>query len=228
MSSWPAICAVSAASASIFEVWSVGFELGLRYASDSLHSQVSVFDNYYRNFIENVRLNCPSDPSCIGSLATTYMSVNQSKVNIRGVDARGAWDFIPGWRLDGATAYIYGDNKAINQPINSIEPTRFSLGLAHDAGKWGAETRLRAALRKTEVNDTDGVWFRPPGHVTTDITAWWQPHKSTRITAGINNLLDKKYWLWSDIRQADATNPVGVDFYSQPGRNVSLALNVDW
>jgi hemoglobin/transferrin/lactoferrin receptor protein len=64
--------------------------------------------------------------------------------------------------------------------------------------------------------------------VTTDITAWWQPHKSTRITAGINNLLDKKYWLWSDIRQADATNPVGVDFYSQLGRNVSVALSVDW
>ncbi|WP_333874975.1 TonB-dependent hemoglobin/transferrin/lactoferrin family receptor [Methylobacter sp.] len=207
---------------------SVGFELGLRYSSDNLRSQVSVFDNYYRNFIENVRLNCPSDPSCIGSLASTFMSVNQSKVNIRGVDARGAWDFIPGWRVDGAAAYIYGNNNAINQPINSIDPTRFSLGLAHDAGKWGAETRLRAALRKTEVNDTDGVWFRPPSYVTTDITAWWQPHKSTRITAGINNLLDKKYWLWSDIRQADATNPVGVDFYSQPGRNVSVALNVDW
>lgn len=207
---------------------SVGFELGLRYATDNLRSQVSVFDNYYRNFIENVRLNCPSDPGCISTLASTFMSVNQGKVNIRGVDARGAWDFMPGWRVDGAAAYIYGDNNAVNQPINSIEPTRFSLGLARDAGTWGAETRLRAALRKTEVNDSNGVWFRPPGYVTTDIAAWWQPHKSTRITAGVNNLLDKKYWLWSDIRQADATNPVGVDFYSQPGRNVSVALSIDW
>lgn len=32
---------------------------------------------------------------------------------------------------------------------------------------------------------------------------------------------DKKYWLWSDIRIADARNPAGVDFYSQPGRNVA-------
>jgi hemoglobin/transferrin/lactoferrin receptor protein len=207
---------------------SVGFELGLRYNTDKLRSQVSVFDNYYRNFIESVRLSCPSDPSCITTLGSTFMSVNQGKVNIRGVDARAAWDFIPGWRLDGASAYIYGDNDATHQPINSIEPTRFSLGLARDAGTWGAETRLRAALRKTEVNDTNGAWFRPPGYVTTDIAAWWQPHKSTRITASVNNLLDKKYWLWSDIRQADASNPVGVDFYSQPGRNVSVALSIDW
>jgi hemoglobin/transferrin/lactoferrin receptor protein len=49
-----------------------------------------------------------------------------------------------------------------------------------------------------------------------------------RVIAALNNLLDKKYWLWSDIRQADARNPAGVDFYSQPGRSLSLALQADF
>jgi hemoglobin/transferrin/lactoferrin receptor protein len=40
----------------------------------------------------------------------------------------------------------------------------------------------------------------------------------------LNNVFDKKYWLWSDIRQADATNPVGVDFYSQPGRSLAASI----
>ena len=44
------------------------------------------------------------------------------------------------------------------------------------------------------------------------------------VAVGANNLFDKKYWLWGDIRQADARNPAGVDFYSQPGRNVAARL----
>jgi hemoglobin/transferrin/lactoferrin receptor protein len=34
--------------------------------------------------------------------------------------------------------------------------------------------------------------------------------------------------LAGDIRQADARNPVGVDFYTQPGRSLSLALQADF
>jgi hemoglobin/transferrin/lactoferrin receptor protein len=34
--------------------------------------------------------------------------------------------------------------------------------------------------------------------------------------------------LWSDIRQADAYAPLGVDFYTQPGRHLNVAVQMDF
>lgn len=211
---------------------SVGVELGLRGTGSTLHWQASVFDNHYQDFISSERLACPGDPSCISGLGTTFMAVNLSRVTIRGAELRGAWDFAPGWRVDGAMAYATGTDRTTGQPLNSIEPTRFTLGLARDATSWGAQARLRGAAAKERVNDYSGTtlspWFRPAGYVAADVSAWWQLHRNLRLTASVNNLFDKTYWLWSDIRQADARKPDGVDFYSQPGRSVNLALQVDF
>lgn len=206
---------------------SVGIELGLRAKTATARGQIAVFNNNYKDFIENVRLNCPSDPACIPGF-TTYQSRNLTKVRIYGAEARGSWDFQPGWRIDGAIAYAHGDNKEDNEPLNSVEPMRASFGLVRDAGSWGAEARLRAATRKDRIDDSAGRYYRTPGYGVTDLAAWIKPSRDTRVTVGVNNLFDKKYWLWSDIRQADAPNPLGVDFYSQPGRNIRVAFQADF
>ena len=78
------------------------------------------------------------------------------------------------------------------------------------------------------MDDSAGAWFRPGAYAVSDVSAWWKISRKAQLTLALNNVFDNKYWLWSDIRQADATNPVGVDFYSQPGRNVSVALQVDF
>jgi hemoglobin/transferrin/lactoferrin receptor protein len=209
---------------------SIGIEAGLRHASSTLRMQVAVFDNRYKNFIDLVQLACPGNPACYHPEPgwRTNMSVNLSRVRIYGAELRGAWAFAPGWRVDGGIAYAHGTDRDTDQPLNSIEPTRLSLALVRDAGAWGAEARLRAASRKSRTDDTDGEWFHTPGYGTVDIAAWRQLGKNVRATLALNNLLDKKYWLWSDIRQADARNPAGVDFYSQPGRSVSVAIQADF
>jgi len=192
-----------------------------------------VFDNRYKDFIERMTLSCPGNPSCIAGVATTYQSQNLSRVRIYGAEIRGAWDFMPNWRLDGALAYAHGTDEERNQPLNSIEPLRLSLGLAHDVGTWGAEARLRAASRKSRIDDSAGSagdpsYFRTPGYGVTDLAAWIRPSRNTRVSVALNNVFDKKYWLWSDIRQADALTPSGIDFYSQPGRNFRIALQADF
>ncbi|MCS6786230.1 MAG: TonB-dependent receptor, partial [Thiobacillaceae bacterium] len=212
-----------------------GGELGLRYGDERLAAQLAVYDNRYRDFIETVRLNCPGDPRCIAGLANTNMALNLSRVRIYGAEARVRWRFAPGWSLSGALAYAHGEDEKIDQPLNSVEPTRLSLALAREAEAWGGELRLRAAQKVKRVNDCTNIatctgtpqytpWFRPPGYEVVDLSLWWRPVKQARLALAVNNLLDRKYWLWSDIRQADARNPLGVDFYSQPGRSLTAAL----
>jgi hemoglobin/transferrin/lactoferrin receptor protein len=122
------------------------------------------------------------------------------------------------------------NDESTGAPLDSIEPTRLTLALARDAGHWGAEARLRAAARVKRVNDSDGTatspWFRPPGYGVLDLAGWWRPAKTVRVAFALDNVLDKTYWLWSDIRLADARNPAGVDFYSQPGRRLSARVEV--
>jgi hemoglobin/transferrin/lactoferrin receptor protein len=210
---------------------SVGVELGLRAKTSTSRGQISIYDNRYKDFIENTRLSCPSDPNCVKVGATnytTYMAQNVSNVRIYGAEMRGSWDFAKNWRLDGAIAYAHGTNEQTNQPLNSIEPTRLSAGIAYDVGRWGSEGRLRAASRKRDIDESKETWFHTPGYAVTDFSAWFKPTRDTRVVLAVNNLFDQKYWLWGDIRQADATNPVGVDFYSQPGRNLRLSFQADF
>lgn len=208
----------------------VGFEAGLRLASRSVRGQLSVFDNRYQDFIESVRLDCPADPRCVPGVNVTNLSVNLNKVRIYGAELRGGWNFAPGWMVEGALAAVRGRDEDSGQPLNSVEPARLSLALSYDRGAWGAESRLRSAVRKSEVDDTgsEGAWFQPPGYAVVDLSAWWRVDRRTQLTVGVNNVFDRKYWLWSDIRQADARDPLGVDFYSQPGRSVNVALQMDF
>jgi hemoglobin/transferrin/lactoferrin receptor protein len=216
---------------------SLGVELGLRHTSDKHRLQVAVYDNRYKDFIESIQLACPGDPDCYSPTPAwrTNQSVNLSRVRIYGAEVRGAWAFAPGWRVDGGIAWAHGTDEESGQPLESIEPTRLTLALVREAGDWGMDARLRAAAKKSRVGEyptettvANRSWFKTPGYGTVDLSVWRQLGKNLRVTAALNNLLDKKYWLWSDIRQADARNPAGVDFYSQPGRSLSVALQADF
>ncbi|BAU49674.1 TonB-dependent receptor [Sulfurifustis variabilis] len=207
---------------------STGVELGLKHDRGRVQSQIAVFDNRYKDFIETQRLACPGDPSCIAGLAATFQSVNVDKVRIYGAEARAAWRFAPAWRASGAIAYARGHNETDDQPLNSIEPARATLAIAYDVGRWGLEGRVNAAAKVRRVDDTElssGEWFKPDAWQTLDIAAWWKPVKRAQLNLAVNNVFDETYWLWGDVRLAGlrATDP-GPEFYTQPGRNVSASF----
>jgi len=207
---------------------SISLEAGAKLRGERIQGQIAVYDNRYQNFIENVELDCPANPGCISGLARTNMFVNLSRVRIYGAELRMAWDLLSGWKLDGAVAWAHGENESSGEPLNSVEPARATLGLLRDAGVWGMEARMRGARGVTRTDDSNGAWYRPAGYVVTDLNAWWHFNKSGRLNLALNNLFDKKYWLWSDIRQADSRAPLGVSFYSQPGRALSATLTYDF
>lgn len=222
---------------------SIGLELGLRAQGEKMRGQVSVFDNRYQDFIESGYLTCPANPACIPGLATGTLQYNNlSKVRIYGAEVRGSWNFAPGWQADGAIAYAHGTDTDRNKPLNSVEPLRASFGVGYAEDTWGAEGRLRAAGKKTRIDDSGlttprsgpqanmrQYYYRTPSYGVFDLAAWIKPGRDTRVTIAVNNVFDKKYWVWSDIRHMDvhASTP-GLDFYSQPGRNLRIAFQADF
>jgi hemoglobin/transferrin/lactoferrin receptor protein len=205
-------------------------EVGARYADENVQTSVAVFDNRYKDFIEQVQLACPSDPSCLPGLRATYQYRNQAKVRIYGAEWRGVWRFLPQWRVDGAVAYAHGTNEQKDQPLNSVSPLRASAGLTWEPSVGegpGAALRWRGARPVTRTDDTSFTYFKPGGYGVVDLQAWWRFGKRATLTLAVNNLFDKKYWLWGDVRKTgvSATEP-GLDFYTQPGRTLAAAVKV--
>lgn len=55
----------------------------------------------------------------------------------------------------------------------------------------------------------------------------WRIRKDLRLTAGVYNLTDEKYWNWSDVQGLAATSAV-LDAYTQPGRSVRVSMSADF
>lgn len=217
---------------------STGIEIGTRFKLAGGDMQLAVYNNKYSNFISN-ELVCSTPgtattPACLGNtVRSVYQSINLTSVRIRGAELRGNWALPAGFRAAGAVAWAQGDVTSADQPLNSVDPARLYLNLGWDGQALNRplalDTRLRAARKKERIDSSEVDYFRTPGYAIVDFSASMQIHPKARINLALNNLFDKKYWVWSDVRQvALSTTDAGPAFYTQPGRNLSAALQVDF
>jgi hemoglobin/transferrin/lactoferrin receptor protein len=72
-----------------------------------------------------------------------------------------------------------------------------------------------------------GGCFLPGSFTAFDVVGWWKMTDRLSLRAGAFNLTDEKYWWWSDVRGLAATS-VSRDAYSQPGRNASVSLSMQF
>jgi hemoglobin/transferrin/lactoferrin receptor protein len=81
--------------------------------------------------------------------------------------------------------------------------------------------------KKTRIDQSAGSFFATPAFTVVDLTGHLAVGRHFTLTAGIFNLFDRKYWLWSDVR--GIPNPGGsIDRYTQPGRNYGLHLKANF
>ena len=78
-----------------------------------------------------------------------------------------------------------------------------------------------AKVRGTRYNTGDGI------QMALDIGAQWRITKDLRLTAGIYNLTDKKYWNWADVNAVSSAQST-VDAWTQPGRYARVTLVADF
>lgn len=217
---------------SLEEEQSDAFELGFKTDGSAGRFQASVFYTRYRDFIENGVPTGELDDDG-REIVTT---VNRGEAEIYGFELGGLLDaghFHPGaegWQLGLATGQSRGTNLTDGVPLNSIEPwkTAAFIGYEDPDGVFGARLTGTYTAEVDRVDDTtnQGTFFRPPAWFTLDLAAWWQPSETVAIHAGLNNILDEKYWAWGSVRRGnghlggDAT----TDRTTAPGRNFSVSV----
>lgn len=205
-----------------------GFEIGTKYGGKAWGSQFSLYQTRYSNFIDYVKIASTSAAAVSGY--STYQYQNLSRVVIRGGDWRGYWQPLSALRLSASAAIAHGTDQSTGNPLNSIEPRRMSLAAQWTQGeRWGAEWRLRAATGKDQIDTSSTDYFRTPGYGVNDLSAWVKVQHGVQLNFAVNNIFDKTYYLWSDVRRAGLTSTdPAPEFYTQPGRNFALTLKLDY
>lgn len=204
-----------------------GLEAGVRGTWARLDYQLTAYRTDYRDLIlSRAPLACPGDPRCVPGAPITFQSQNVTRARIQGLEARVQATLAAGFSMRGGAAAARGDDEAKSVPLNSVDPAKAVLGLAWDAAdaRGGAELHATHAWRKGRIDLSGGVLYPTPAYTTFDLTAYAKLGRAT-IDAGLFNLADRKYWLWSDVR--GVVNPgASVDRYTQPGRNFAVRVKL--
>ncbi|WP_373389094.1 TonB-dependent hemoglobin/transferrin/lactoferrin family receptor [Pseudomonas alcaligenes] len=205
-----------------------GYEIGAQLGNDKLGGSLSLFDNHYKNFIDDDVAMSTAELAAIGLSAADYpMGVtrteNRARVQIYGAEVAAHWEFVPHWKLWGSVAWANGEDLESNQRLSSVAPITSLLGLSYTRDQYGADLMLRAAAARDKVENAGD--FEAPGYGVVDMTGWWQPAelKGLKFQAGLFNALDKKYWNALNVPTGTLAQP--DDYYSEVGRNFRVSAS---
>jgi hemoglobin/transferrin/lactoferrin receptor protein len=200
-------------------------ELGFRGKNERLGYSVTAFHSKYKDFISQEQIG--------GSMTivdpTIFQYINFGKVTIRGLEARLSLNVTSALSFSGGIAYAKGDsdNNGVKKPLETIDPLKTVLGARYKAESWGAFADISHSAAKSKSRMPTETNFASGSYTIVDIGAHWNPVKDVTISATINNLLDKKYWQWSDVRGL-AGNTTFADAFTSPGRNAQVSLRYNF
>ena len=210
-------------------------ELGVRGRLDALTLDAAAFTGRYKDLIEDSRqtggAGVPGNP-------TIFQSVNFANAKISGfeIKANYLWGNVAGGKL--SSPLVYGRSKGVDtttgKPLNSIDPAKLSTGFSFNTPAWDARLNITRYADKSgsdidsaSLVATPAAQFTVPAATTVDVSGQWRIRKDLRLNVALNNLTDKKYWQWTNVRGLSSTAAV-IDAYTQPGRHVAVSLVADF
>lgn len=207
------------------------FDLGLRGVEGAFQWEAAAFYGRYRNFIERY-----ANAGSMGHfpIITLQQSRNQAHATIKGIELKAkaelgrSWG--GAWQLRGGYGYTKGTGED-GRGLESISPHQLKLGLGQKAARWNWELAAThtAAKKQGDVPQSSSALFLSPSFTVVDLTAQMELRKGLRLTLGLFNLTDRKYWNWADVRGVTAASErAAIDAYSQPGRNLRASLVMDF
>jgi hemoglobin/transferrin/lactoferrin receptor protein len=202
-------------------------EIGFRGKANGLRYSLAGFENRYQNFISQEVIGGGGRPTN----PTIYQYVNLANAKIQGVVAQLEVKVGQRWTVQTGAAYLKGDSQSygVSTPINSVQPFKAMLGLQYDAGGWGGQATVLYSAAKDPSRIASGrtSQFASPNYTVLDLGVYWKPSPSLTFNANVNNVLDAKYWRWSDVSGLTENSRIG-DAYTAAGRTVQVSMRYDF
>lgn len=144
-----------------------------------------------------------------------------------GLEAGSGYRFNPNWRADAALAWVYGQNRSDDTALAQIAPLDARFALEWRSGAWTAGALLRLVAAQDRVDPGRGNIVgqdigKSPGFGVFSVNGGYRVNKSIKLTAGIDNLFDKRYAEHISRAGAMVAGFEQTSRVNEPGRNVWL------
>jgi len=202
-------------------------EIGFRGKAYGLRYSLAGFENRYQNFISQEVIGGGGRPTN----PTIYQYVNLANAKIQGAVAQIELKVGQRWTFQTGAAYLQGDSQrnGVSTPINSVQPFKAMLGLRYDASEWGGQATVlfNGAKDPSRIAPSRISQFASPEYTVLDLGVYWKPTANLTFNANLNNVLDNKYWRWSDVSGLTENSRI-ADAYTASGRTVQVSMRYDF
>lgn len=192
-------------------------DLGLIYQGEQLSGSLTVFASQVKDFI------------LIDKQAARNITARRY-----GFEGDIEYQFAPHWKVGTSVALTFAQNRTDKRPLAQTPPLEANTYIGYDDGTYSANLLMRnvAAQHRIAANQGNiiGQDSTPSsGFSVFSFNAGWQAHKNLKITAGVDNIFNKKYSEHINKTAADIAgyNPVIGKVY-EPGRQYWLRLQASY
>lgn len=192
-------------------------DLGLIYQGERLSGSLTVFASQVKDFI----LIDKQDARNI--TARRY-----------GFEGDIEYQFAPHWKIGTSVALTFAQNRTDKRPLAQTPPLEANTYIGYDDGTYSANLLMRNVAAQHRIAENQGNIIgqdstQSAGFSVFSFNMGWKAHKNLKITAGIDNIFNKKYSEHINKTAADIAgyNPVIGKVY-EPGRQYWLRLQASY
>lgn len=197
-------------------------DLGAEYRDGSFLFQIDAFHRTVDDYI-----TVTPDPGLPRRLplspATVYRYLNGDEARFSGGELSVRHRATERIEWSASASYVRGEDKLFDEPVFGLPPLTGRLGLRVEARE-----ALWVDLDWTLVDGQDRVASSrleqpTPGYSVLDLRLSWEPARSWRLIAGVENLLDKRY-----VNHLNSLDPFARARIAEQGRNVHGAVEISF
>ncbi|MBP6562368.1 MAG: TonB-dependent receptor, partial [Neisseriaceae bacterium] len=219
------------------------YELSANYAQGGFDTTATVFLNQFRDKIGSGKpmVNCdfagsPNQPGCISiggfpSQDEIGTLVNIDKAQTKGLELASRYDITPEWSVKGTYTWLKTETKSgansgsflVSNPRHALNVStnyQFNerLGVWLEAEYKSSRERYQGKTTADETIIKDATNNKFKGYTIVNLGLRHQINKQLRLTAGIDNLLDKKFDEYQLLTNSSGKQEA-IYAYSHAGRS---------
>ncbi|MDT8410622.1 MAG: TonB-dependent receptor [Wenzhouxiangellaceae bacterium] len=197
-------------------------EAGIRYRSGRTLLDLAVFRNRFKDFIDT-RALVGFDP--VAGLLL-FQSINRDRVEIEGAELRARQNLGLGFDLELAAEWTRGEDRNSDRSLAGISPPQAIAAISYaPIAAWEIRFITTATRSQRRLEDEQGnPLFSAPGSTVFDLTGRWNITPDLKLSLGIFNLTDKRWFNHANVINRPAGDPT-LPLLAEPGTNARATLS---
>lgn len=204
-------------------------DVGLQYAEGPWEAWVSAYAGVVEDYILFSYV-----PGAMASM--TRAQVSNIDATIAGAEMGAGYRFTDHWKGDASLAYAWGENRSDGGAMPQIPPLEGRLGLSYERDDWSASGLWRVVAAQHRVAQHQGTvvgkdFDDSDGFGVLALNGAYRLDQHLKLSAGIDNLLDKRYSEHLNLAGSAGFADYGLDAtrrVNEPGRTYWARLDMSF